>query len=97
MFCESFLEYVDRHPLLQRAIISRYHDDGDDEDDDNDDDDDDDHHQNYDSDKQPSCGSPTLSPSPLSVTVFSPQKGENSLQEQPFEKYCHSSFSFSKL
>ena len=30
IFCESFLDYVQRHPLLQRAIISRYDDDQDD-------------------------------------------------------------------
>ena len=23
VFCESFLEYVQRHPLLQRAVLSR--------------------------------------------------------------------------
>ena len=86
MFCESFLEYVHRHPLLQRAIISRYHDDQDDDVDYFGDvgDGDDDNHEHYDSDKQPGCGGLTLSPSPLSVTVFYLKKGEKSVFQSCF-------------
>ena len=87
VFCESFLEFVHRHPLLERAIISRCHDQGDDVDEesagDNDGDDDgDDHHQNdSDSEKQLDCGGPSLSSCPFSLTGFSLQKGEKKIQE----------------